>query len=53
MDLIDRQVAIDALRSMQTYKLFEGHDLLLIDQDAAITEVILLPPAGKETEHND
>ena len=44
-DLISRQAAIEALRSMQTYKLFEGHDLLLIDQAAAMTEMMLLPPA--------
>ena len=44
-DVIDRQVAIDALRKMQTYKLFSGDDMLLIDQAGAQTELMLLPPA--------
>ena len=44
-DLIDRQAAIDALRKMQTYKLFSGDDMLLIDQAGAQTELMLLPPA--------
>ena len=44
-DLIDRQAAIDALRKMQTYKLFSGDDMLLIDQAGAMTELMLLPSA--------
>ena len=44
-DLIDRQAAIDALRAMQTYKLFAGDDMLLIDQTGAQTELMLLPSA--------
>ena len=44
-DLISRQAAIDALRKMQTYKLFSGDDMLLIDQAGAQTELMLLPPA--------
>lgn len=47
-DLIDRQAAIDALRKMQTYKLFSGDDMLLIDQAGAQTELMLLPPAQPE-----
>ena len=47
-DLISRQVAIDALRTMQTYKLFAGDDMLLIDQAGAQTELMLLPPAQSE-----
>ena len=43
-DLISRQQAIDALRAMQTYKLFAGDDMLLIDQAGAQTEMMLLPP---------
>ena len=43
-DLISRQQAIDALRAMQTYKLFAGDDMLLIDQAGAQTELMLLPP---------
>ena len=44
-DLISRQAAIKALRAMQTYKLFAGDDMLLIDQAGAQTELMLLPPA--------
>lgn len=44
-DLIDRQAAIDALRKMQTYKMFSGDDMLLIDQAGAMTELMLLPSA--------
>lgn len=48
-DLIYRQQAIDALRAMQTYKLFAGDDLLLIDQAGAQTELMTLPSAQPET----
>lgn len=44
-DLISRQAATDALRKMQTYKIFSGDDMLLIDQAGAMTELMLLPPA--------
>ena len=44
-DCISRQMATDALRKMQTYKLFSGDDMLLIDQAGAMTELMLLPPA--------
>ena len=44
-DLISRQMATDALRKMQTYKLFSGDDMLLIDQAGVMTELMLLPPA--------
>ena len=47
-DLISRQAAIDALRAMQTYKLFAGDDMLLIDQAGAMTELMLLPSAQPE-----
>ena len=43
-DLISRQAAMDALRAMQTYKLFAGDDMLLIDQAGAQTELMLLLP---------
>lgn len=45
MDTISRCEAIDALRKMQTYKLFSGDDMLLIDQAEAMTELMLLPSA--------
>jgi len=44
-DPIERQAAMDALRKMQTYKLFSGDDMLLIDQAGAMTELMMLPPA--------
>lgn len=47
-DLIERQAAIDALRAMQTYKLFAGDDMLLIDQAGAQTELMMLPSAQPE-----
>ena len=47
-DCIDRRAALDALRKMQTYKLFSGDDMLLIDQAGAMTELMLLPSAQLE-----
>ena len=47
-DTISRAKAIDALRTMQTYKLFAGDDMLLIDQAGAQTELMMLPPAQPE-----
>lgn len=47
-DLISRQDAIDAIRSMQTYKMFAGDDLLLVDQAGAQTELMLLPSTQPE-----
>lgn len=47
-DLIERQAATDALRKMQTYKLFSGDDMLLIDQAGAMTELMMLPSAQPE-----
>jgi hypothetical protein len=47
-DLISRAAAIDALRAMQTYKLFAGDDMLLIDREGAQTELMLLPSAQPE-----
>lgn len=51
-DLISRQAAIDALRAMQTYKLFAGDDMLLIDQAGAQTELMMLPPAQPTPDQN-
>ena len=47
-DLISRKQAVDALRKMQTYKLFSGDDMLLIDQAGAQTELMLLPQIQPE-----
>lgn len=43
--LISLQAAIDALRKMQTYKLFAGDDMILIDKAGAQTELMMLPSA--------
>ena len=57
-DLISRQAAIDACRGMQTYKLSEGSDMLLIDKAEAMTKLMMLPSAqperkkGKWIRHN-
>ena len=56
-DLIERQAATDALRKMQTYKLFSGDDMLLIDQAGAMTELMMLPSAqpildARDTQYN-
>ena len=48
-DLISRQQAFDALRKMQTYKIFAGDDMILIDQAGAQTELMMLPSVQPET----
>jgi len=48
-NLISRRQATDTLRKMQTYKLFSGDDMLLIDQAGAMTELMMLPPAEPKT----
>ena len=47
-DLISRQAALDAVRSMQTYKLFMGDDMILIDKADVQTELMMLPSAQPE-----
>ena len=49
MDLINRRDAIDAIRAMQTYKLFAGDDMRLVNQAEAMTELMMLPSAQPET----
>ena len=44
-DLISRQAAIDEIRTMQTYKLFAGDDMLLVDQAEAMTNLMLMRTA--------
>ena len=46
--LIDADAALEAIRTMQTYKLFAGDDMLLIDQAEAQTELMMLPSAQPE-----
>ena len=50
-DTISRQQAIDALRTIATYKMYEGADMILIDQANAMTELMLLPPAEPKIIH--
>lgn len=45
MRLISLQQAIDVLKAMQTYKLFAGDDLILVDKAQVQTELMMLPPA--------
>ena len=47
-DCISRQAALEKIRKMQTYKLFAGDDLLLIDQAGAQTELMMLPSVQPE-----
>ena len=47
-DCISMTKAIDTLRKMQTYKLFAGDDMLLIDQAEAQTELMMLPSVQPE-----
>ena len=46
-DLISRTKALDVIRSLQTYKLFEGDDMILIDKADVQTELMMLPSAEK------
>jgi len=47
-DTISRQAALEKIRKMQTYKMFAGDDLLLIDQAEAQTELMMLPSVQPE-----
>ena len=44
-DCISRQAAVDTLRKMQTYKLFAGDDMILVDKAQVQTELMMLPSA--------
>ena len=46
--MIYRQDAIDAVRTIQTYKLFIGDDMILVDKAEVQTELMLLPSAQPE-----
>ena len=48
IDTISRQAALEKIKKMQTYKMFAGDDLLLIDQAEAQTELMMLPSAQPE-----
>lgn len=47
-DSISRQEALDAIRPLQTYKLFKGDDMILVDKAKVQTELMMLPPAQPE-----
>ena len=47
-DLIDRQAALEMVRTMQTYKLFMGDDMILIDKADVQTELMMLPSVQPE-----
>ena len=49
-DLISRQAAKDAVRRLQTYKLHEDDDMILVDKADVQTELMLLPPAKQQYE---
>lgn len=47
-DCISRQDAIDAVRRLQTYKLSEGDNMLLVDKAEVQTELMMLPSAQRK-----
>jgi len=47
-DLMSRQAAIDAIRMLQTYKLYDGDEMLLVDKADVQTELMMLPSAQPE-----
>ena len=47
-DCISRQRSVDTLRKMQTYKLFAGDDMILVDKAEVQTELMMLPSAKPE-----
>ena len=49
-NLIDRRQAVDVIRAMQTYKLFAGDDLILVDKAGVMTELMMLPSAQPKQE---
>ena len=48
MKLIDADAALEAIRTMQTYKLFSGDDMILVDKAQVQTELMMLPSAQPE-----
>ena len=47
-DLISRQAALDAIRMLQTYKLYDGDEMYLVDKADVQTELMMLPSAQPE-----
>ena len=42
-DCISRRASLEKIRTMQTYKLFAGDDMILIDKAQVQTELMMLP----------
>lgn len=47
-DAISRQEVLEKVRAMQTYKLFENDDMLLVDKAEVQTELMMLPTVQPE-----
>ena len=47
-DCISRQVSLEKIRTLQTYKLFAGDDMILVDKAQVQTELMMLPPVQQE-----
>lgn len=52
-DLIERQAAIEAIRMLQSYKLYEGDEMLLVDKAEVQTELMMLPSAQTDQVSRD
>ena len=52
-DLISRQAALEKVRAMQTYKLFMGDDMILVDKAEVQTELMMLPTAQPEQRYTE
>ena len=48
MRLIDADAALETIRTMQTYKLFSGDDMILVDKAQVQTELMMLPSVQPE-----
>ena len=48
MRLIDMDAALEKIRKMQTYKLFSGDDMILVDKAEVQTELMMLPSVQPE-----
>jgi hypothetical protein len=46
--LIDADAALETIRKMQTYKLFSGDDMILVDKVEVQTELMMLPSVQPE-----
>ena len=44
-DCVSRNAMLEKIRIMQTYKLFSGDDMILIDKAEVQTELMMLPSA--------